>query len=390
MNAVQPGGTIGVLGSGQLGRMFAFSAKRMGYRVHVYSPDRDTPAGQVADLEIQAPYGDLDAVQEFARGVDVVTFEFENIPLSTVAAVEPFAPVRPGRHVLHVTQNRLREKRFLSEGGFPVPSFQPIKTLADLEQTCRFPAVLKTATCGYDGKGQVRIDSADEISAAWAALNCDEAVLEEFVDFECELSVVAARGGDGDFACYGPMLNHHRDHILDISVCPSGLPERVTREAIEIAAEVLARLEVVGVLCVEFFLRRDGRLLINELAPRPHNSGHLTIDAHLTSQFDQQVRAVCGLPLGSTTQLMPAAMANILGHWWNKGVPNWQECVAGGNTRLHLYGKHDPLPARKMGHVTALAASPRLAAERARHAREALAVGRSCLEPSDHLELACK
>ena len=372
--AVLPGSTIGVLGSGQLGRMFTIAARRLGYRVHVFSPDDDTPTGQVADVEIQASYDDLDAVAKFAQQVQVVTFEFENVPVQTINAVDRFTCIHPAGHVLHTTQQRIREKSFLQSAGIPVTPFRAISSMDELKsvRNDEFPAVLKTAAWGYDGKGQAKIQSPGELEPAWAALNCNEAVLERFVDFDCELSIVAARGHDGAVAFYGPIANTHRNHILDLSVTPSALPPGIAKEAIEIARTILAKLEVIGVLCVEFFLTTGGRLLVNELAPRPHNSGHLTIDAHTTCQFEQQVRAVCGMPLGAATQLRPAAMVNLLGDLWQNGDPNWSEALAMDGVKLHLYGKREARVGRKMGHLTVLADSPAEAAERALKARLAL------------------
>jgi 5-(carboxyamino)imidazole ribonucleotide synthase len=355
---VLPGSTIGVLGSGQLGRMFAIAARRMGYRVHTLSPDEDTPTGQVADVEINAPYEDLDAVRRFANGVDVVTFEFENVPAAAAAAAAEFAPVRPGGHVLHIAQHRLREKTFLSEAGLPVTPFRRVRSMEELQQAARdlgLPAVLKTAGFGYDGKGQYRIKTAQDFAAAWEAVGEQEAVLEAFIDFQCEISVVAARGGDGAFVHYGAVENQHRNHILDVSIAPARIRPEIAREAIELARAVLEKLEVVGVLCVEFFVQENGRLLINELAPRPHNSGHFSFDANLTSQFEQQLRAVCGLPLGDTRQFGPAAMANLLGDIWDRGEPDWAAAVGVPTVKLHLYGKAEPRPGRKMGHLTAVA-----------------------------------
>ena len=356
--AVLPGSTIGVLGSGQLGRMFAIAARRMGYRVHTLSPDEDTPTGQVADVEINASYEDVDAVRGFASGVDVVTFEFENVPATAAAAAAECAPVRPGGYVLHVTQHRLREKTFLSEAGLPVTPFQRVRSLEELQAATRklgLPAVLKTAGFGYDGKGQYRMKTAQDLAAAWEAVGEQEAVLEAFIDFQCEISVVAARGEDGSFVHYGAVENRHRNHILDLSIAPARVRLEIAREAVELARAVLEKLEVVGVLCVEFFVRKDGSLLINELAPRPHNSGHFSFDANLTSQFEQQLRAVCGLPLGDTRQFGPAAMANLLGDIWDNGEPDWEAAVGVPTVKLHLYGKAEPRPGRKMGHLTAVA-----------------------------------
>ncbi|HZU06054.1 MAG TPA: 5-(carboxyamino)imidazole ribonucleotide synthase [Chloroflexota bacterium] len=372
---ILPGATIGVFGSGQLGRMLALAAKRMGYRVHTFSPEADSPTGQVADREVTAAYDDLDAVRAFARGVDVVTFEFENVPAATVEVAAEYVPVRPSGAVLYITQHRLREKTFLARAGFPTAPFQPVRSEAEavaaLERVgC--PAVLKTAGYGYDGKGQARIASPADLAPALRALDQPEAVLEGFVDFACEVSVVAARGVDGAFAHYGVIENTHRHHILDVSVAPAPVPARVVHEAVEMARAVLEALDVVGVLCVEFFLTRDGRLLINELAPRPHNSGHFTIDACVTSQFEQQLRAVCGLPLGATEQLRPAAMANLLGDLWQQGEPCWPAACAFPEVKLHLYGKHVPRPGRKMGHLTALAPTVEEARRRVLAARAAL------------------
>ncbi len=370
-----PGSIIGVLGSGQLGRMFALAARRMGYRVHTFSPDTDTPTGHVADEEITASYDDLDAVRGFARAVDVVTFEFENVPAATVQVAAECAPVRPAGAVLQTTQNRLREKGFLARNGFPVTPFRGISRIEDLRsglESFGCPAVLKTAGFGYDGKGQTKIASMDQAEAVLAAAGSQELILEAFVDFACELSVVAARGMDGAFAHWGVIQNEHRNHILDVSVAPASLTPEVTREAVEIACAVLEALDVVGVLCVEFFLTKDGKLLINELAPRPHNSGHLSFDACVTSQFEQQLRAVCGLPLGSTELLRPAAMANLLGDLWCNGEPDWAAACAFPEVKLHLYGKLAPKPGRKMGHLTAMAVSADEAAKIVRAARAAL------------------
>lgn len=372
---ILPGATVGVLGSGQLGRMFAIAARRMGYRVHTFSPDTDTPTGQVADVEVVAAYEDLEAVGAFARGVDVVTFEFENVSSVTAEACAALVPVRPGGQVLHTTQHRLREKRFLERHGFPCARFREVTTLEDLRRGLRelgAPAILKTAGFGYDGKGQTRVRHEDEAGQAFAALQGAAGVLEELVDFECELSVVAARGADGAFADYGVVRNDHADHILDVTTAPAGLEEGLERDAVAIARGVMEALDVVGVLCVEFFLTRGGRLLVNELAPRPHNSGHWTFDACVTSQFEQQLRAVCGLPLGSTAALGPAAMANLLGEVWAKGEPDWGAALEDGQVKLHLYGKMEARKGRKMGHLTAFGATGQEARARVVRARERL------------------
>jgi len=373
---ILPGATLGVLGSGQLGRMFAIAARRMGYRVHTLSPDEDTPTGQVADLEIQAQYDDLDAVRRFASGVSVVTFEFENVPAATAQAAAEHAPVRPAGRVLHTTQHRIREKTFLQQAGFPLTPFRTVETSEDLAKAIAelgTPAILKTADFGYDGKGQARVESAEGAEAAWTSIGRAPAVLEQFIPFECEVSVVAARGADGACVDWGVIENQHRRHILDVSLAPARVPADVAGRAREIAHSVLEALDVIGVLCVEFFVEPGGRLLINELAPRPHNSGHLTVDASATSQFEQQLRAVCGLPLGSTELLRPAAMANLLGDLWADGEPGWPAALKCPQVKLHLYGKMEPRPGRKMGHMTALAADVETALALVLHARDAAA-----------------
>lgn len=391
LRPILPGSTIGVLGSGQLGRMFAIAARKMGYRVHTLSPDNDTPTGQVADVEVVADYDDLERVEQFAKEVDVVTFEFENVSSAATEACARFAPVRPTGHVLHTTQHRLREKTFLRSGGFPVTPFSAIASVADLEAALvrqGTPAILKSAGFGYDGKGQFKIDRPEQVKEAWEAVTAalpapptadtPAAVLESFVEFEREVSVVAARSATGDFAHWGVIENDHVHHILDLSTAPAMVPEEVYKEAIEITRGILEALKVVGVLCVEFFLSKSGKLLVNELAPRPHNSGHLTFDASVTSQFEQQLRAVCNLPLGDTRLHSPAAMAQILGDLWlgpdgeSTVTPDWAAALMNPNLKLHLYGKSEARKGRKMGHITALA-------ESAEEARRQVLTGRDVL-----------
>ena len=355
---ILPGATIGVLGGGQLGRMFAMAARRLGYRVHTLAPEDDTPTAQVADVAVNAPYDDLDAVRRFARGVDVVTFEFENVSAAAAAAAEACAVVRPSGHALQVTQHRVREKTFLADHGLPVTPFASVQSEAELQAALErigCPSVLKTSTLGYDGKGQMPIVAAGGATAAWDALGRRPAILEAFIDLDCEISVIGARGVAGEWSCFGPIENAHSRHILDVSVAPALVAPAVAADAVAATRSVMEALEFVGILCVEFFVARDGRLLINELAPRPHNSGHLTCDACRTSQFEQQVRAVCGLPLGSPELLQPAAMANLLGDLWEHGEPDWAAALTIPDVKLHLYGKATPRPGRKMGHLTALA-----------------------------------
>ena len=368
-----PGATVGVLGSGQLGRMLVFAARRIGYGVHVFSPEADSPAGRLANHEWTAPYENLDAARAFARAVDVVTLEFENIPAETVREISSVKPVRPGLKALGVAQNRLREKEFLRGAGFPVAAFRPVPDRASLGpalQDVGFPAVLKTAGFGYDGKGQTRISAPEDADGAWEALG-QEAVLEAWVEFEAELSVVAARGPDGSFAHYGAVRNTHDRHILDLTLAPAGVPPEVEKEAVNITSGIFEELGIIGTACVELFLT-DGGLLVNEIAPRPHNSGHWTIEGATSSQFEQQLRAVCGLPLGSTHRPEPAAMANILGDLWEAGEPDWSAALAVPGATLHLYGKKQPRPGRKMGHITARAATADQAARKALEARKGL------------------
>ena len=373
-HCVLPGGTLGVLGSGQLGRMFAIAARRLGYRIHVLSPESDTPTGQVADKEIQASYQDLKAVEDFAAEVDVVTFEFENVDSQTVEAIERNTRVHPAGRVLHTTQHRLREKNFLQSISVPVTPFAAIRSQEDLENAAstHAPGVLKTAAWGYDGKGQVKVEAPTDAIPAWEQIDRAEAIFEKFVDFNQELSIVAARGQDGECAFYGPMANLHENHILSISVCPGGFSEKVTSEAQEITRAILEALNYVGTLCVEFFLTQDGSLLVNELAPRPHNSGHLTIDGHRTCQFEQQVRAIAGLPLGSPAQIKPAAMVNLLGDVWQNGDPDWSSALANNNLKLHLYGKREARVGRKMGHINILSDTPESAKQLAVSALQSL------------------
>jgi len=375
---ISPGAVIGVLGSGQLGRMLALAARRMGYRVHTLSPDADSPTGQVADAEVIAPYDDLQAIERFARGVDVVTFEFENVPSPSAEAAAKHAPVRPHGSVLHVTQHRQREKTWLRTAGIPVARFEVVESpdqLGPAVQRIGTPAILKTSGFGYDGKGQARIDRPEDSADAWRQIGGGPAVLEGFVEFEREISVVLARGLDGQVAAWAPLENEHRHHILDVTVAPARVDMKVQKRAVELARTVIATLDAVGVICVEMFLRSDGDLLVNEIAPRTHNSGHLTIEAALTSQFEQQVRAICGLPLGATDLVAPAAMANLLGDLWSAGEPQWDRALRLPEVKLHLYGKAQARPGRKMGHLTALGPTPDSAMKRVMTAREALVAG---------------
>ena len=360
---ITPGATLGVMGGGQLGAMFAMAAKRMGYRVEAFSDSADCPAAHHCDRVHVGAYDDPAALVAMARGLDVLTFEFENVSAVALRALAGVVPVRPAPEVLFTTQDRGREKAFLVREGFACAPHRLVRSREELHAAVAavgLPAVVKTAAFGYDGKGQQKLNAGagpQEIDAAWNSLGECVLIVEAWVDFQYEISVVAARGLDGSTAVFAPTRNHHRHHILDISSAPAGLPAAVLDSAREMAAAVLEKLDVVGVACVEFFVTRDGRVLVNEIAPRPHNSGHLTIFACETSQFEQQVRAICGLPLGSTRQLAPAAMANLLGDCWKNGEPDWAAALTVPGVSLLLYGKGEPRPGRKMGHLTALADS---------------------------------
>jgi 5-(carboxyamino)imidazole ribonucleotide synthase len=375
---IAPGAALGVLGSGQLGRMFAIAARRMGYRVHTFSPEADSPTGQVADVELVAEYEDLDALRAFARQVDVVTFEFENVPIVAIDAIEAITPVRPCGMALHTAQQRAREKQFLADRGFPTAPFGRAASLDELwDAVARIgtPAVIKTAAFGYDGKGQHKVTTPADVEHIWTAIGHQEAVVEKFVNLQTEVSVVAVRGIDGEMMHYQPFENRHRDHILDVTTTPAAITPALNARAAEIAQDILEQLQYVGVLCVEFFVDTDGELLINELAPRPHNSGHLTFDASITSQFEQQVRAICALPLGATRLLAPAAaMANLLGELWEDDEPNWAAASRFSDVKLHLYGKSEPRRGRKMGHMTALGQTVDEALDRVISARDALLI----------------
>ena len=357
--------------------MFCIAARRMGYRVHTFSPEEDTPTGQVADVEVTAGYDDIDALRAFAGSVEVVTFEFENVPIEAIDAIEVLAPVRPSALALHTAQQRAREKTFLADHGFPTAAFARAVTLDELwDAVARVgtPAIIKTAAFGYDGKGQHKVTTPADIAHIWDAIGHQEAIVEKFISLQAEISVIAARGLDGTIVEYQPFENRHRNHILDLTTAPALVPESTAARAGEITRAILNELQYVGVLCVEFFVSTDGELLVNELAPRPHNSGHLTFDAAVTSQFEQQVRAVCGLPLGSPELLRPAAMANLLGDLWVDGTPNWAAACRFPDVKLHLYGKEQPRPGRKMGHLTAIGRTVQEAQDRVIAARDALLI----------------
>ncbi|HJS30807.1 MAG TPA: 5-(carboxyamino)imidazole ribonucleotide synthase [Alphaproteobacteria bacterium] len=358
MSALPPGATIGILGGGQLGRMTALAAARLGYRVHIFDPDRDAPASAVAAMTTHADYTDLAALASFAAAIDVATYEFENIAHEGVATLAALKPVRPGPEVLRIAQDRLLEKDFVNQAGIATARYVEVTGAASLMRAARdvgFPAVLKSVRMGYDGKGQAMIRADSDPEALWAQLGGARGVVETFVDFSCEISVIVARGLDGQTLSYVPVENQHKNHILDTTIAPARVAPEVAMKAEAIARHIAEKLDLVGLLAVEMFVTRDGQVLVNELAPRPHNSGHWTIDACLTSQFEQLVRAICGWPLGSPERHSDAVMKNLIG----EEVSDWPEIVKDPAAKLHLYGKREIRPGRKMGHVTRL--SPRAA-----------------------------
>jgi 5-(carboxyamino)imidazole ribonucleotide synthase len=350
---IAPGGVIGILGGGQLGRMTAMAAARLGYRVHTFCPDRDSPASHVSWHNTIAAYDNRSALKAFAESVDVVTFEFENIPASTTEFLAALKPTRPKPNVLYLTQERLREKRFLASINVPTTKFLDVGRQEALESAVKAlgrPAILKSAEFGYDGKGQVRIDGDMDLFEAWVKMGGEIGILEAYVDFAREISVLVARGPDGATAIYQPAENQHKNHLLDVTIVPARVSATVAGRAEAIARHIATEIGLVGLLAVEMFVTHNDEVLVNELAPRPHNSGHWTIDGCITSQFEQFVRAVCGLPLGSTERHSDAVMKNLIGD----DVNGWRELLNDPTVKLHLYGKTEARPGRKMGHYTRL------------------------------------
>jgi 5-(carboxyamino)imidazole ribonucleotide synthase len=378
-DVLRPPASLGVIGGGQLGRMFLQAAQRMGYRAGVLSPTDDAPAAQVAHWSVVGPPDHLPALRAFAERAEGVTVEFENVSAPALRWLARRHVVRPGWRTVWVSQNRLREKRFLARHQVPHAPWRPVRAQAELTEAIAalgLPLILKTAASGYDGKGQVRVERAEDADAAWSSLGQVPCVAEGWVEFAAEVSVIVARGRDGEAVTYPVGLNRHVWHILDSTLMPAPVGPIVGLEARTLALTVAQALGTVGVLTVEFFLTAEGRLLVNELAPRPHNSGHLTIEAAVASQFEQQVRALCGLPLGRADLVAPAAMVNLLGDLWARGEPDWEAALrADSGVKLHLYGKRTPSHGRKMGHLTVLDPDPEAALARARAARAAL-VGR--------------
>jgi len=348
-----PGATIGILGGGQLGRMTALAAARLGYRCHVFAGEDDSPAQQVCDAATIAEFSDHAALERFAAAVDIATFEFENIPAEAARRVSALKTVLPRPEILEIAQDRLREKDFLRAIGIDTASYREVSDLPALVRAMRefgYPAVLKSARMGYDGKGQVTLTSETRAEEAWLEMGGELGILEGFVDFACEISVIVARGRNGACATYPPVENQHVGHILDTTIAPARIAAETAMRAEAIARHVAEKLDLVGVLAVEMFVTEAGDLLVNEIAPRPHNSGHWTIDACITSQFEQLVRALCGLPLGSVIHHFDAVMKNLLGG----DVEKWRDALNDPLAKLHLYGKTEIQPGRKMGHVTRL------------------------------------
>jgi 5-(carboxyamino)imidazole ribonucleotide synthase len=349
-----PGAVIGIVGNGQLGRMSAIAAARLGFRVHVFGPDENAPAAQVAARSTVAAYDDMEALRRFAAGVDVVTFEFENVSAAGLELLESLVPVRPAPAVLRTSQDRLAEKRFLESAKVRVAPWATITTVAELGDAASrigLPSVLKTTRLGYDGKGQAMLQAPADCAPAFARLGPKPLVLEEFVDFACELSVVIARGIDGDIAAFDTVENRHHHHILHATFAPARIDPAITADARAAAIRIAEAIDLVGLLCVEFFVDRDGRVLANEIAPRPHNSGHWTIEACTASQFEQHVRAVAGLPLGDARRHADAVMINLVGP---DDMALWPQIIATPGLSAHHYGKAEARPGRKMGHVTRL------------------------------------
>jgi 5-(carboxyamino)imidazole ribonucleotide synthase len=372
---ILPGATVGVLGGGQLGRMFTLQARTMGYGVVVLDPDPASPAGAVANRHIQAPYDDERALSDLAASCAAITTEFENVPAAALQILTRSSLVRPPVEAVATSQDRIAEKSFLQSHGIPTAKFRTVRDLRELKTAVaalRLPALLKTSRFGYDGKGQALVKSEEDAVRAFQDFGSVPCVLEERLALEYELSVVLARGVDGDVAPFPVAENQHRDGILETSVVPARVPEAMTREARELATGLAEEMEYVGVLGVELIVANGGRLLVNEVAPRPHNSGHYTLDACSTDQFEQQLRALCGLPLARPWLLSPVAMINLLGDLWADGEPRWEEALKRPGVRLHLYGKAEPRPGRKMGHLNCLATDPDRALATALETRDAL------------------
>ncbi len=376
---ILPGSWLGVFGGGQLGRMFTHAAQQMGYHVAILEQETNCPAAQAADRHFGARGGSgcaEEAVAEMAQLCDAVTLEFENIPAGLVSLAAKHTRTNPAVHFLEICQDRIKEKTALSEAGFPTTPFQAVSTeqdVYDAAETLGWPVVLKTARSGYDGKGQAIARSAEDVPSAWSSLGDTHAIAEKWIGFEAEVSMITARNARGEIESFPLFENDHDNHILDITRCPvSQALQGLESQADEICRGIADRFRVVGLFCTEFFVAKTGELMINEMAPRPHNSGHLTIEAFSCSQFEQQVRAICNLPLVRAALRRPAAMANLLGNVWRPGGPDWMAALRSPDVHLHLYGKAEPRPGRKMGHLTVLDESSAAAVASARKLRQAV------------------
>jgi 5-(carboxyamino)imidazole ribonucleotide synthase len=375
VTVIPPGATIGLLGGGQLGRMTGYAARSLGYDVHVLDPDPDCPARAIASRTTTASFRDAAAAADLARHVDVVTLEIEQIGPDALAAVSNIVPLRPSAEAVIIVQDRLRQRTWLDANGFPLGPWRPAVSAADASAAVAAMgrSVFKKPVGGYDGRGQARVGHQDDAAPAWESLGAGPVLVEQFLDLELELSVLVARGPEGSMIAYPPAVNHHEAGVLDWSVWPGALPPDVVKSAIEVAEGIAERMGIVGLIAVEMFLTRDGRLLVNELAPRPHNSFHHSERGASTSQFEQFVRAVCGLPLGSVDVLRPCAIANLLGDLWEGGAPDMAGALSVADVRLHLYGKTAARPGRKMGHLSSVGATIDEAREKVLRARDIFA-----------------
>jgi len=371
---IPPGQTIGIVGGGQLGRMLALTARRMGYRIAIIDPDPNCPASPVADLTLTAPFDDSAALHQLAEASQVITYEFENLPIESLRLLATLRPVYPDPSILHICQHREREREFLQSSGFPAPRYSVVTSASELSEALKtFPGKtrLKSSAFGYDGKGQLPLDPKSDAIQAWEQIRVPRAVLEEHVPFVREISVLVARDAQGRAFAFPPFENRHVNGILERTIFPARIPDAIATNAMALASRIAEKLGLTGLLAVELFELSDERLFVNELAPRVHNSGHLTAEACTTSQFEQQIRAVCGLPLGDVSPLTSAVMFNLLGELWANGEPDWSPLFALPGASLHLYGKAEARPGRKMGHLTLRALS----------VREAIRLGSKTLNP---------
>ncbi len=374
---ILPPAMLGMLGGGQLGRFFVIAAHEMGYRVTVLDPDKNSPAGKIADVHLCADYDDAAALKTMAETCQAITTEFENVPASTLDTLAQTRTVRPSAKAVSIAQHRVLEKQFIRDAGIPVAPFVVVNAASDLpaDTNAIYPAILKVARFGYDGKGQARVANQAQAQAAFEAFKGEQCVLEKMLSLDYEVSVVLVRDAQGNVAPYPLAENSHLNGILDVSIVPARAPKVIQDQARQLAIKIAEKLEYVGVLAVEFFVG-NGELLANEMAPRPHNSGHYTIDANVTNQFEQQLRALVGLPLGDNRLHSQAVMVNILGDIWKNGVePAWDKVFARPELKLHLYGKHEPRPGRKMGHYTVIGADQETVIVNAIKAREELGIG---------------